>query len=234
MQLVLVSHRAKFIYFKTFKTAGTSVEMGLEPACRPPGSTGFGTYYNGPAGIVAQRGQGQSGNPFRSHADARLVQRQVGLETWAAYTKIAVVRDPYEKAVSMFWHQHARHGLIAEPTNAECAIESFQRWIIGGARLPRDDRRVAIHGEVFLDVCLRHEALDADFSELCRKLGIEARPLPRFHGELKTLKTDHRLYYDSATANLVAEHYALDFDAFGYDIDAWKRQAPPHHGRDAA
>ena len=34
---MLVSHARKFIYTKTLKTAGTSVEVFLEPYCRPPG-----------------------------------------------------------------------------------------------------------------------------------------------------------------------------------------------------
>ena len=33
---MLVSHARKFIYTKTLKTAGTSVEVFLEPYCRPP------------------------------------------------------------------------------------------------------------------------------------------------------------------------------------------------------
>ena len=35
---MLISHRHRFIYTKTIKTAGTSVEIYFEEACIPPGS----------------------------------------------------------------------------------------------------------------------------------------------------------------------------------------------------
>lgn len=35
---MLCSHSKHFLYFKTKKTAGTSVEIYFEPYCLPPGS----------------------------------------------------------------------------------------------------------------------------------------------------------------------------------------------------
>ena len=231
---MLVSHKAKFIYLKTFKTAGTSVEQALESACRPFGSPADGSYYNGPEGIVAERGGRREGNPYRSHADARLVRHQLGKPIWNSYTKVAAVRDPYEKAVSMFWHQHTRHGLIPEPGEPLSAIAAFQDWICGGARLPRDIFRVSIKGEVFLDFAIRHERIETDLAAFCGQVGIPVAPLRRFHGELRQLDLDHRAYYNSATAERVADHYALDFQAFGYDVDDWQPRQERQHSRSAA
>ena len=36
--MTLVSHRKRFIFLKTHKTAGTSVEVALEPLCAPNGA----------------------------------------------------------------------------------------------------------------------------------------------------------------------------------------------------
>ena len=35
--MTLVSHKHQFVFLKTRKTAGTSIEMLLEPFCAPPG-----------------------------------------------------------------------------------------------------------------------------------------------------------------------------------------------------
>jgi len=36
--MALVCYEHNFIFLKTYKTAGTSVEMALEPLCVPPGT----------------------------------------------------------------------------------------------------------------------------------------------------------------------------------------------------
>ncbi len=58
--MALVCYKHRFIFLKTRKTAGTSVEMALEPLCVPPGTeirehrSMIKTRY----GIVAHRGFG--------------------------------------------------------------------------------------------------------------------------------------------------------------------------------
>ena len=233
-QGVLVSHKHKFIYLKTFKTAGTSVEMAIEHACRPAGAACDGSYSNGPDGIVAERGGREGRNPYRSHANARYVRRQVGEDIWERYTKVANIRNPYEKAVSMFWHQHARSALIADASDPSSAINDFRAWINASARLPRDHLRVAIGGSIAIDVAVRYECLSTDLAALGQRLGFRPAPLQHFHGGMRQLKLDHRAYYDAKTAERVAAHYALDFEAFGYDLEDWRCPSSTKRGKFAA
>ena len=231
---MLVSHRERFIYLKTFKTAGTSIEMALEHLCRPEHGLAPGTYYNGPDGIVAERGGRSAASAIRAHAEAAAVRHLVGRPTWDSYLKIAAVRNPYDKAVSMFWHRHHHDGLLEEPDDAVCVVEGFRRWIAARPRLPDDAARVSIRGKPCIDVRLRHESLDECLAALKSDHGIAARALPRSHGDFRRIDLPFSEYYDAGTAAQVAEHYALDFTAFGYDIGSWRQRRSGAAVRSAA
>lgn len=59
---MLVSHRHRFIYTKTVKTAGSSIESYFEPFCMPEGEWALAEHHNGyetSAGIVGFRGFGR-------------------------------------------------------------------------------------------------------------------------------------------------------------------------------
>ncbi|WP_297802303.1 hypothetical protein, partial [Arenimonas sp. GDDSR-1] len=97
----------RFLYFKTKKTAGTSVEIYFEPHCLPPGSwrpeharaETVSAY-----GIIGSRMHGRSNTDvWFNHMPAVLVREHLGHEIFNAYYKFCVIRNPYDKMVSRFW-----------------------------------------------------------------------------------------------------------------------------------
>src|SRR5262245_49182832 len=106
---MLVSHRKRFIYTKTIKTGGTSVEVYFEPYCFPPGEYRFAharAQYESAAGIVGFRGlkRADDGNYWYNHAPAAEIRARLGDDVWNGYFKFCVVRNPFEKLVSAFHH----------------------------------------------------------------------------------------------------------------------------------
>ena len=95
---MLISHRKNFIYTKTNKTGGTSVEAFFESYCMPEGQF---TPSHGreetisEAGIIGFRGKGD-GNSFewRHHMPARQIREKIGADIWNSYFKFCVVRNP--------------------------------------------------------------------------------------------------------------------------------------------
>lgn len=86
---MLVSHTHRFIYTKTVKTAGTSVEAYFEPLCMPPGTWDL----SGPreetvteTGIVGYRGPTRPGTApvWYNHMPAAEIRTRLGSETWNA------------------------------------------------------------------------------------------------------------------------------------------------------
>ena len=101
---MLVSHRHKFIYTKTAKTGGTSVEVYFEPHCLPEGTWSFAharDEYVGKSGVIGVRGKGK-GDEWFSHMPADQIRQKVGHKIWNEYFKFCVIRDPYDKVVSAF------------------------------------------------------------------------------------------------------------------------------------
>jgi hypothetical protein len=72
---MLVSHEKKFIYIKTIKTAGTSVEMALQPCCMPKGGvvTEWTDCSETKTGIVGARGPNAHSQLWWNHMPASVI-----------------------------------------------------------------------------------------------------------------------------------------------------------------
>ncbi|WP_147127014.1 hypothetical protein [Shimia ponticola] len=89
------------------KTAGTSVEMALEPFCAAPGHR---VVEATPAiiseyGVIgARRGPANLDKTgWASHLSAWDTRKLAGPKVWNNYERIAVIRNPFDKAVSWFF-----------------------------------------------------------------------------------------------------------------------------------
>ena len=198
---MLLSHSHRFIYIKTVKTAGTSVETALEPFCGD--------------GIVGARGDAAGGAEWFHHMPARRIAAQLPRAVWGGYLKICNIRNPWDKAVSWF---HFRTPGFRDASRAEAAA-GFRTFVAGTDRLGQDFGKYTIRGRPAVDLYLRHACLGADFAALCGRLGIAPVPaLPR-------LKTGHRPeagwtgYYDAASREAVARVFAPDIAAFDWRFD---------------
>lgn len=97
---MLISHRYKFIYFKTVKTAGTSIEVALQPYALPEGQADRAGTKGGPAivtkaGVVGARGaKFVKGSDWWNHMPAFRIKKQVSSKVWDSYFKFANIRNP--------------------------------------------------------------------------------------------------------------------------------------------
>jgi hypothetical protein len=110
---MLLSHRYQFIFIKTVKTAGTSVESYFEPYCMFDGEweqSHARNEYVSEAGIIGARAQRhqklwkrQLRKPkYRNHMPAWEIKNLVGDNIWNNYFKFTVVRNPFDKLVSKY------------------------------------------------------------------------------------------------------------------------------------
>jgi hypothetical protein len=114
---MLVSHRKQFIYTKTVKTAGTTVEAYFEKYCLPEGEWRLSharDEYAGPTGVVGYRGLNPQGKQWYHHMPARAIKRRVGDDVWNSYFKFSVVRNPFDKLVSPEFTEF-RCGILRNP-----------------------------------------------------------------------------------------------------------------------
>lgn len=219
--MTLVSHRARFIFLKTHKTASTSVEVALEPLCAPEG-TATGRESRAAlvseAGVIGARGRIAEGEVWRNHMSARSVKRLVGPRIWRDYAKISIVRNPYDRFVSMFHSRLAadrRAALAGAPFDDVAA--AFRDW------LPTEGRanmlsKLTLGGFVCLDRVLHYERLEADFAALAADLGLPPAPLPRFKTDRRLRAEPFAAYYDDRSAAVVRRLAGFELAYFGYDL----------------
>ncbi|MEM8789824.1 MAG: sulfotransferase family 2 domain-containing protein [Pseudomonadota bacterium] len=217
---MLVSHTKGFVFLKTRKTAGTSIEMLLEPFCVPPGQdvAEIAPAKRSRYGIVGARGvPGQRTvwrRDWRNHMPAERVRRNLGARRWDRYVKISAVRNPFDRMVSLY------HWLTGDPRQSPGCIARFRRWL-AAETWPDDARIVQIGGAWVVDRLIRFEHLTADLVSLSRALGLALNPaaLPQAKRAAPAAGPDPAAYFDAACTDIVRRRMAWAFEHGGYAED---------------
>ncbi|MFL6179237.1 MAG: sulfotransferase family 2 domain-containing protein [Actinomycetes bacterium] len=223
---MIVSHEHRFIFLKTRKTAGTSVEIALSRIC-------------GPEDIIApitetdeELRKAMGGRPpqnytappleieGRAHMPASAVRRIVGTDVWDSYFKFAIERNPWDAVVSLyFWR--TRENPSPAPFEDFVNSDEVPRWAAKNARIYR------LQGKVAVDQLCRFESLDSDLDEVWSSLGLPGTPdLPRAKGDYRPREARYPTMYTPATAERVGDIFASMTAEFGYRFE------PPSAGKD--
>lgn len=234
---MIVSHLHKFIFLKTRKTAGTSVEIALSKACgRDDIITRFGRT---PIDDQDELTRGAAGGrpsqndtlPLRSftmrdvgrfllkgrpapiaiaHLSATRARRLVGATIWDEYYKFAIERNPWDAMVSMYYFV-TRDGM--RDWTFEEFLESDQ-----ARRLASNWANYAIGDRLAVDAVCRYENLEEDLARVTEVLGLDDLDLPRAKGGLRMAR-DYRAMYNDVTREKVAELSSRTISAFGYTFE---------------
>ncbi len=238
---MLVSHRKRFIFTKTAKTAGTSVESYFEQYCMLEGEwqeSHFRDEYVSDAGIIGYRGIDRRGAKWYNHMSAAEIRDLVGQDTWDRYFKFTVVRNPYDKLISGFFMlEHRRRNQNStsragdpltpklDPRSPICQaqgeteVERFRCWIQSGGVI-FDRNKYLIDGEACVDYFIRFEELHQGIKHVCQHLSIpfELTRLPEFKRGYRHYRLRIQDYYDNQTRQIVEEKYAWELERFGYGL----------------
>ena len=240
--MVLVSYRYNFIYLKSRKTAGTSVEMALEPLCTPPGATvteateTSKTQY----GIVGRRGKKRKSLPLLGRVEKLLLRWEaqkpawavrfgVGKRCWDRSTRIANIRNPFDKVISWYHFEHRHEGNVK---NLDFSIlrKNFLEQLKGG-RFGGDRNIFFIGDNYVIDRIIRFEHLRDDLTALQRELELPIDPVAGLSHE-KSMKESRRNYpvpdyFDREAIEIVKSNYDWVFDRFDYPTEPVDRGAMP-------
>lgn len=237
---MIISHRHRFIFVKTRKTAGTSIELALSRFC-------------GPDDIITAQDSEDARNPVneallqdeklrleqgypppqhhyvpllrysgrqwrrllikgirarhKKHASAASIAARWPAE-WNSYFRFCVERNPWDKAVSLYY------------------------WFTGGRRyaagtlhdvLASDEERVsnwhlyAIDDRPAVDHVVRYEDLDAELDRIAGRLGLPGRiELPRAKGDFRQDRRSYREVLDQDAKALIDRLCAREIEYFGY------------------
>ena len=217
---MIISHKYKFIFIKTFKTAGTSLEV-------------YFSQFAGAEDILTtifpreenHHPQHEKGwfNPVResqkfdftlknrlkefflrrkfyNHIPAYLIKERIPNEVWNSYFKFTIERNPWDKAVSYYHMLNYRSGrnLDFETfVKSEDHAHNFPLYTAFGDE------------QVLVDRILRYDKLNQELSEVFGQLGVP------FEGKLNTYsksnyrpeKISYQDYYTEETKQIIGDKF---------------------------
>ncbi|MDO3723208.1 sulfotransferase family 2 domain-containing protein [Marinobacter sp. chi1] len=184
---MIICHKYRFIFLKTSKTAGSSIEMALSKFCGPEDIvtplSKEEDLQRVEAGGVAPQNYGEM--PFRykpsqiwkvisrskppcryyDHIPARKVRRRIGVDVWNSYYKFCVARNPWDRVISQYyWRQRNAEKMMSIDEFLESShIRSLVRKGMG---------IYTIGGKVVVDKICRYENLVDDLETVRQHLSL--------------------------------------------------------------
>ncbi len=233
---MIISHRYKFIFIKTHKTAGSSMEMALGPLCGPDDiiapmesntGTGIPRNYHEPHWLgrtyaesrllrkCINRHSPLVGKWYYEHMPATRVRELVGETIWNSYHKFCYERNPWAKVVSYYHWKTLGQGR---------RLPSFSEFVMDKThRLPLDARLYFDGSQCLMDEVLDFDDFQTTFRDLCRRLGIPFDGnMPREKTHITRQPVDYRSYYDDETRSKVGECFSREIRLMGYQ---WVKDA---------
>ncbi|MFC7404661.1 sulfotransferase family 2 domain-containing protein [Georgenia alba] len=227
---MIVSHEYKFIFLKTRKTAGTSVEIALSRYCGPDDVI---TPIEPEDQLIREqagaRGPQNCTFPVRRyelrdwgrlllkrrrrrdayhHMTAAEVRQMVGKRVWDTYYKFSIERNPWDAVISAYYWRTSR-GL--EMTLSEFVRSEQVRHVAGNSSV------YSIDGMVQADRVCRFEALREDLEAVRQAIGLpEQLDLPRAKAGTRSDRRDYHDALSPADADVVAELFAPTIASMGY------------------
>jgi hypothetical protein len=236
---LLVSHGKKFIYLKTVKTAGTSLEIALQKYCVPKGAGEIEEFCDEiitPAGIIGFRGTKKpQGLTYFNHMSAEQAAAAVGPTVWDEYFKFCIVRNPYEVMVSYFCYvviYGARSRLDEQKFEQFMAyLEAqdfsqfkgmFDAWLLADPELVDNSDKYVVDGRVVMDDIIYYEKMAEGIQRVAKRLDVSPDPLKKYKSGFRKFDQHWSEYYEEATAALVYKAVAPEFDLVGYNPESWR------------
>jgi len=228
---MIISHKHKFIFLKTSKTAGTSIEIALSRICgeddiitpispedekiRKDLGCVEAQNYLAPIrnyrlrDVIELLIKGKRKKRFFNHITARAVQEQIGEQIWNSYFKFCFERNPWDRIVSQYYWRYK-----SEPRPS---ISEFLNSNIP-LNLKRKGFEVyTINGEIVVDKVCRFENINEELEEIRKQLDIaEKLNLPHAKAQFRKDKRRYTDILDVKQKESVAELFSDEIRLFGY------------------
>lgn len=228
---MIVSHKHRFIFMKSQKTGGTSLELALSRYCGPedvitplnekherqrrelggmgPRNTDVPLFRHTlrDFGLIL-RGKGR--RAFWQHSPAREVRDGVGPAAWRDYYKFVVERNPWDRAISQYWF---RMRLLDEPIPMLEFFETAPQHMMSNLLYYAIDDRVVV------DRILRYEGLDQQLPELSDRIGLrEPIELPTANAGWRDDRRPYREVLGPQEREVISRRCAREIELLGYEF----------------
>jgi hypothetical protein len=208
----MISHEHRCIFIHIPKCGGTSLEdvIWVDESSRTPENLWMGF-------INKYSNKYQTGG--LQHLKAEQVKLDVGSDIFDSYYKFAIVRNPWDKAVSQFFYIKKRRDLmkyigLKEKDSFKKYLEKIQKKL----HVQWDkqvDFLVDRDGHKIINFIGRFENYSADANLILERLGFSGVDIPhKKRGE----RGGYHEYYDDESMEIVAHLYKEDIEFLNYSF----------------
>jgi hypothetical protein len=230
---MIISHQHKFIFIKTAKTAGTSIEVFLSKHC---GSDDVVTpIFPSVEGHLPRNNQGLfdplpeilSGvnrlretwgdllqrRKFYNHMRALLVQKRIPASIWRSYFKFCVERNPWDKVLSHYYMQVHRAG-------GSLPLEEYFARSKFPINYPRYTDRSG--KKIIVDRVLRYENLTAELADVFSQLNVpfDGTLGASAKSEYRKDRTPYQSVFNEKQRRTIEEKFAREIELHGYRFES--------------
>lgn len=184
---MIISHSRRFIFVKSEKTGGTSVERAIQPFLENIDIFDEGSHFL-PTQIVESHGK----------------------NTFDEYFKFSIIRNPFDKMVShYYWHGHIEPGRYE---SFDIFVEEFYKY-----KIISNWKYFSIDNSIVLDRILRYENLQDDLNSIYINTGIciDVSGIHE-KSNIRPTDATYQSYYSDATRNMVEIACSQEIAMFGY------------------
>lgn len=235
---MLISHEHKFIFIKTKKTAGTSIELALSRYCNDPediitpddqeaekirqslGVTPrnyLKTFKD--FGLVDWsiylRNFSHKNNQkkFYNHMSAAQIKASIDPKIWNTYFKFCIERNPYDRVIS-FYLFFLRYNKLLQ------ANYSFEEFVFNLEHEYYNFPRYSINDEIAVDFVGKYENLQEDLKWALKQVDIEYDGwLPHTKNSKRKITSKSDVFFTRETLDHVQKICAKEFELLGYPIE---------------
>ena len=230
---MIISHKYKFIFIKTNKTAGTSIEIALSRFCGDKDIIARISHdeairqelgYRGPQNYIKPFSQYTLHNwkmflregkrlEYLKHDPAARVRALVGTGIWNNYYKFCFERNPWDRVISFFYFRQKKKRKHKTP-------DTISEFIRSGAMNRLKSRGIGnytINGKIAVDKVYLYENLPEALEDIKTRLGLpENIVLPHAKGDLRKDRRHYRDVLSNEDRDRVSEIFADEIRLFGY------------------
>lgn len=226
---MIMSNKHKFIFIKTRKTAGTSIELALSKFCGPsdtitPTTEADEELRKEIGGIPPQHYNPVTNNNWLTrqlkrllneknqvlynHIDSNSIKDIIGKEKWNNYFKFTVERNPWDKAVSLyFW----RTKNMKESPTFEEFIKNIDPLDLSNWHLYTTNNNIAV------DYVIQYSNLENDLSFIKNQLQLdEDIVLPNSKSGIRKRDTNHASFIYGKEKDIINSVCGKEIAYFGY------------------
>lgn len=209
---MIISHKYRFIFIKTRKTAGTSIEVDLNKFLGVDDiATAIHPAVEGhhPQNHIVKNGFFLKKTVLRNHMSADVVRSFIGNEVWSQYFKFCVEREPVSKTISQY------SMLINSPDHNRIDKDtSFDEYVRRGV-FPLDaDKYTDSRGQLIVDRILRFENLRDELLAVSKLLGfrldVKTKAKSGFGLDLTPTELQKEIIYDAFKSSNRFTGYRLE------------------------